>query len=270
MKRTAGAIIALALLVACLWFVAIPERLIADLVENALGEGYLYLKAEGVKKGLFYTFGAERVLLKKKVTRAGSPDTLLVFRDVKGKLSFLSLLMLHPELDFWGRVNGGELTGVMRLAGGDRLMIRGSDMRIKGIPFLEPLGVRGDGILSGSFLVRNNSGELKISVRDLELSSSVVGGVFLPLDLFHDMKGAVEIKGRNSAEVKSLAMTGTGIYARVKGTVSENDLDLSLELMTDSSFRQGPLFQVMLGKYQVSPGYYLIPLKGGIPGAEGG
>ena len=74
----------------------------------------------------------------------------------------------------------------------------------------------------------------------------------------------------NTAEVRSFAMTGTGVYARVKGTMHGNDMNMSLELMTDSSFESGFLFQVMLEKYRVSPGYYLVPLKGGIPGGEGG
>lgn len=270
MKKAAVALIVLLLLVVCMWFIAIPENLIADLIENSLSREYLYLKTEGVKKGLFYNFGAERILLKKKGSGRDSDDTLLVFSNVKGRLDFLSLFRLRPELRFHGSMNGGDVTGFVRLTGADSLMITAGNIRINGIPLFEPLGIYGDGILSGSFRVRNNSGELKFSVRDVNLKSTSLSGVFLPLDLFHDIKGAVKMNSDNTAEVQSFAMTGTGIFARVKGTMQGNDMNMSLELMTDSSFASGSLFQMILEKYRVSPGYYLVPLKGGIPKGEGG
>ena len=270
MKKTAVAFIALLLLVACLWFIAIPESLIADLIENSLSREYLYLKTEGVKKGLFYNFGADRILLKKK-GKGGDPDApLLVFSNVKGRGELLSFFRLRPELRFDGSMNDGDVTGFVRLTGTDRLMITAGNVRINGIPLFEPLGIYGDGILSGSFLVRDNSGELKFSVRDARLKNTSLGGVFLPLDLFHDAKGAVRFNNDNTVEVQSLAMTGAGIYARVKGTVKGNDMNMSLELMTDSSFAPGSLFKMMLERYRVSHGYYRVPLKGGLPGGEGG
>lgn len=270
MKKTAVALIALLFLAACLWFIAIPESLVAGLIENSLSREYLYLKTEGVKKGLFYTFAADRILLKKKGSGADPDDTLLVFSNVKGRVALLSLLMLRPELRFRGSVNDGGVTGVVRLTGADSLMITASALRINGIPLFEPLGIYGDGILSGTFAVRDNSGELKFSVTDLRLKSTALGGVLLPLDLFHDAKGSVRISNDTTAEVRSFAMTGTGIYARVKGTIKGNDMNMSLELMADSSLASESLFQMVLEKYRVSPGYYLVPLKGGVPGSEGG
>ena len=270
MKKTAAALIVLLLLVVCLWFVAIPESLIADLVENALGREYLYLKTEGVKKGLFYDFGAERILLKKKGSGGEADTPLLVFSDVKGRVEMLSLFMLRPELRFHGSMSGGDVTGFVRLTGSDSLVIEAGNVSINGLPLFEPLGIYGDGILSGSILVRNNVAELKFSVRDVNLKSTTLGGVFLPLDLFRDIKGAVMINNDNTAEVRSFAMTGTGIYARVKGTIRGSEMNMSLELMTDSSFAQGALFMMILERYRVSPGYYLVPLKGGIPKGAGG
>jgi len=65
-------------------------------------------------------------------------------------------------------------------------------------------------------------------------------------------------------------MSGTGIYARVKGSIRGADMNMSVELMTDSSFTTEPLFQFILDRYKVSPGYAVIPLKGAIPRTEGG
>jgi type II secretion system protein N len=262
-KKAAVALIALLLFIVALWFVAIPESLIADVIENSLGRDYLYLKTEAVEKGLLYSFEAERILLKKK--GSGEDSTLLVFNNVKGNLEPFSLFRLHPELRFQGSMNGGDVTGFVRMTGADSLMITADNVRMAGIPLLEPLGIYGDGTLSGSFLIRNNSGELKFSLRDAQLKSASVGGVFLPLDLFHDAKGAVRFAEDGAAEVQSFALTGTGIYARVKGTVRGRDMNMSLELMTDSSFAPDPLFRMMLERYKVSPGYYQIPLRGSVP-----
>lgn len=262
MKKAAVALIVILLLVVCLWFVAIPESLIADVVENALGGEYLSLRTEGLQKGFFYSFGAERILLKKRGTGEGQDTTLLVFSDVKGRFDFGSLLKLRPEVKFHGSMGGGEVTGYVRLTGNERLVLEAGDVSINGMPLFEPLGIYGDGMLSGTIVVSDNTAELKFAVRDVNLKSATLGGVFLPLDLFRDMKGAVSVRSDNTAEVRSFAMSGTGIYARVKGTVKGSEMNMSLELMTDSSFPQGPLFLMMLDRYKVSPGYYVVPLKG--------
>lgn len=269
MKKAAIIIAVILFLVPGLWFIAIPDGLIVDVIENSLSGDYLYLRTEEVKKGLFYNFSAARVLLMKKGAE-GSPDSpLLVFDEVKGGFKFLSLFTLSPELGFEGRMNEGEVRGMVRLTGKDTLMITGGNIPINGIPLFEPLGIKGDGILSGSFLVRNNAGDLKFSVSDARLDRAYLGGVFLPLDLFREMKGAASLYS-DSAEIRSFAMSGAGIYARVKGNIRQTGMNLSLELMTDSSFSAEPLLELVLEKHRVSPGYYVIPLKGLIPRAKGG
>ena len=268
MKKAALIIAAALLLVTGLWFIAVPEGLIADVIENSLSRDYLYLKTEGVKKGLFYNFSAGRILLMKKGAE-GSPDhPLLVFEDVRGRFEFLSLLTLGPELGFEGRMNEGVVRGLVRLTGQDTLMIKAGNIPIKGIPLFEPLGIYGDGTLSGSFLVRNNAGDLKFSVSDMRLERASLGGIFLPLDLFHEIRGAA-ILGNAATEIRSFAMSGTGIYARVKGSIGGSGMNLSLEVMTDPSFSAEPLFQLVLERYRVSPGYAVIPLKGVIPQSKG-
>jgi type II secretion system protein N len=268
-KKAALIIAVILFLVTGLWFIAIPEDLIVDIIENSLSRDYLYLKTEKVKKGLFYNFSAGRVLLMKKGTEGSSDYPLLVFDDVTGRFDFLSLFTLSPELIFNGRMNQGEVRGLVRLTGRDTLMIKGGNISMGGIPLFEPLGIYGDGILSGSFLVHNNAGELKFSVSDARLNRTSLGGIFLPLDLFHEIKGAATL-GNDIAEIQSFAMSGAGIYARVRGAIGGTDMNLSLELMTDSSFSAEPLFQFALEKYRVSPGYYVIPLKGVIPRTKGG
>ncbi len=261
MKKSAYVIAAALFLTPALWFIAIPESLISGLIEGALNKDYFYLRTEGVKKGSFYNFSAASITIMKRNPSTGIDDALLVFRNLDGRLELSSLFRLNPELSFEGRMNNGNIKGLLRTAGKDKLAISGADISINGIPLLEPMGIYGEGILSGTFVLQSNTGDLKFLVRDAKLKSTSLGGVFLPLDLFHEIRGAATMNG-DSVEVKSLTMTGTGIYARVKGSMRGDSLDLSLELMTDSMFGSETILLAFLEQYRVSPGYYVVPLKG--------
>jgi hypothetical protein len=83
----------------------------------------------------------------------------------------------------------------------------------------------------------------------------------VPLEVFHEIKGAATIKDE-TVEVQSLALSGRGVYGRVRGSIKGMNVDMSLELMTDLSSGLGSLAHTVLGQYHVSPGYYVIPLKG--------
>lgn len=268
MKKAAVIIIVLFFLIIGLWFIALPESLIKDLIGSSLSKEYLYLHTEGFKKGLFYNFSAERILLKKKGINRDSDETLLIFHTIHGRFDFTSLFRLSPELSFDCRVDGGDVTGKVGLAGENGLVINGSNIHINGIPFLEPLGIHGEGILSGSFLVGNGTGELKFSITDARLKGTSLEGIFLPLNIFHEVKGAATINNE-TVEVQSLAMAGRGVYGRVRGSIRGTHLNMTFELMTDSSFKPEPLFRAILEQYKVSPGYYVIPLKGKILQTKG-
>ncbi len=269
MKKPLFIAAAALIIVAGLWSIVIPENLIADVMENCIGRDYLYLKTEGLKKGLFYNFSADRITLMRKNQTGMADYPLLAFTNVKGNFEFLSLLTMSPALSFEGQINDGEVKGFVRLTGEETLMITGEGIQVHGMPLFEPFGIYGNGFLSGSFVVSNNKADLKFTVRDVQLASTSIGGVFLPLDLFHEIRGSASVKN-GLVELQSFAMSGTGIYARVKGSIRGADMNMSVELMTDSSFTTEPLFQFILDRYKVSPGYAVIPLKGAIPRTEGG
>ena len=83
----------------------------------------------------------------------------------------------------------------------------------------------------------------------------------MPLEMFQEIKGAATINDE-AVEVRSLALSGKGVYGRVSGNIKGTNVDMTFELMTDSSFDLRSLTHAMLGQYNVSPGYYVIPLKG--------
>lgn len=261
MKKAAVISIAIALVIFGIWFIALSDSLIISLIDGSLGKENIDFQTEGLRKGIFYSFSAERITLRKREIGGDSFTPLLVFRDVRGQLDFTSLFKMRPELDFEGEMSGGEVGGKVGLAGKENLTVRANAIHIKGIPFLDSLGIQGDGLLSGDFHMSNGAGEVKFSVVDADLKSASWGGGVMPLELFHEIKGAATIKGE-TVEVRSLALSGKGVYGRIRGNIKGMNADMYFELMTDSSFGLGSLTQAMLGQYNVSPGYYVIPLKG--------
>jgi type II secretion system protein N len=259
-KKAATISIAIALVILGIWFIALSDSLIISLIDGSLGKENIDFQTEGFRKGAFYSFSAERITLRKREI-GGDFTPLLVFRDVRGQLDFISFFRMRPELDLGGEMSGGEVAGKVGLAGKEDLTIRGNAIHIKGIPFLDTLGIQGDGILSGDFHMSNGAGEVKFSVVDASLKSASWGGGVMPLQLFHEIKGAATIKGE-TVEVRSLALSGKGVYGRVRGSIKGMNADMSFELMTDSSFGLGSLTQAVLAQYNVSPGYYVIPIKG--------
>jgi len=41
-------------------------------------------------------------------------------------------------------------------------------------------------------------------------------------------------------------------------------MDLNMELMPGRSFIENPLFNMEMDRYRVSPGYYVIPVRGNL------
>ncbi|HXX80275.1 MAG TPA: type II secretion system protein GspN, partial [Thermodesulfovibrionales bacterium] len=171
MKKAAAISVALVLVVFGIWFIALSDSLIISLIDGSLGNEHIEFKTEGFRKGAFYNFSAERIVLRKRGDKEDSFIPLLVFRNMRGRLDFMSLFRVRPELDFEGEMSGGEVEGKVGLTGKESLTIRGNTIHLKGIPFLDSLGIRGDGLLSGDFHMSNDTGEVKFSVADASLNT---------------------------------------------------------------------------------------------------
>lgn len=262
--KGAAAIVLLFVFLEGVWYIVLPEGLIRGLLEDSFDNEYVYLRSEGFEKGLFYNFSAAKLFLRKKGAGRETDAPLLEFDDLKGRFDFLSVFAFGPELTLRCRLNHGEIAGRVALTGRGSTAISGSDIRMDEIPFLESLGVHAEGILSGSFLAEDNTGTLKVSLGSATFRNASLGGVFLPLEIFHEVKGAATI-ANGAVELQSLAMSGNGVYGRVSGNVRGGNMNMNFELMTEPSFRLDPLFQAMIERYKVSPGYYVFPLRGEIP-----
>ena len=270
MKKTLIIISCLFLLVIGFWSIVLPKQFVINLIENSFDSERFYLKTEGFKKGFLYSFKAEKIVLMKRGDSQGkepggrgyavSETPVVTFDDLRGRINLLSLVRLSPRLDFDCRVNGGTVKGEIGLARKGRTRIDGADIRLQGIPLLEHFGVRGDGNLSVALSLGNGKGEIKFSVNDARLQATSFGEVFLPLDLFHMVKGALTLNA-GTVSTQSFGLYGSGIYARLAGSMTDNNLNMNLELMIDSTFSLGAAFQSLLERYKVSPGYYVIPVK---------
>lgn len=247
-----------------IWLVAIPEHLIVELLEGALNEKGIKLKAEGFKKGLFCSFGAEKILVS---NRRDAP--IVTIADLDVRLDWLSLLELTPRLNLNGRINNGRVYGDIGLKGRENpVSIRGDNVHIKGLPFLERSGIIGDGVLALNFQSINNRGELRFSINDAQFKSiHSTDTDYLPLHLFQRVKGVLIVK-QATINVQSLTLEGRGVYIRIKGDIGKNKPNMKVELMMDSSFEWGPFLQGSLEQYKVSPGYYILPSSQIVPSLQ--
>jgi len=134
---------------------------------------------------------------------------------------------------------------------------------INDMPLLKRVGIKGTGTLSGKFTAINDTGHVEFVTEDSRFEPAVFSGAKVPLNLFYSVKGSIDIKG-SIINVVSIVFEGRDIYARLKGVIKDTVTDLNIELMPGISFVETPLFLYELEKYKVSPGYYVIPVKGNL------
>jgi type II secretion system protein N len=255
-KRLLIAILAVAVFIAGLWIVVIPGETLINLLNDSLRSRDVKAEFRDFRKGLFYNFSASQIILSNK-----SNQPLLEVDGVSGSLSLLSLVKFSPSAGFSGTIGGGDMKGVVRLLKGKtntNISITKANMRE--IPFFPLLGIDGRGVITGEIVMNNDKGDVRFTVEDADFSRATFGGSTLPLNVFERARGAMSINGP-VINIVSFTMEGDGIYARVKGNVNRNSLDLTMELMPEKGFtEENPVF-AMLENYRVSPGYYVIPVK---------
>lgn len=255
MKRLFFAGIIAAIILYGLWLIVIPEDLIINLIENSLKGNNLHVETTGFKKGLFYSFKSNGIMLKK------SDNTLLSIENVVGRINPLPLLLMRLTLSFNGDINGGKIIGEFNLLKKENQVdISIDSANVDEIPFFAVVGLNGKGVLSGELHVRDRSGELRFSIKDTRFESRSFSGVTVPMGIFHSARGAMVING-DAVKVSSFSLEGKGIYARVKGDIRGGLMNLKMEIMRDSSFTGDTYIFSMIENYKVSPGYYVIPIK---------
>ena len=255
MKKALIAGAAALVIIIGLWLIVLPEDLILSRINATLKEDNLSLEIPGFKKGLFFTFYAPVLRLKKGDT------VLLTIKALTGSINPLSLVLLRLPLSFSGNMGGGAMEGHLDLLHWhERFTITIDKTGIEQSPLLSAIGLSGDGVLSGSVIALEKCFEFKFEIREAHFTGALYG-LPIPPGCFHTVRGLIRASG-NDLWIDSLWMEGQGLNARVKGTLKGRQADLTLEIMKDSSFIDSGLLLQLIERYKVSPGYYVVPVKG--------
>jgi type II secretion system protein N len=236
-------------------WIAVPPDTVQGLLEDFGDGGPVTIQAEGFKKGLLYRFSAERLLIKHRQMPVVS------FQNVSLRIDPSSLVALRMRSVLEGEIGGGKINGTLDLAKKDtRVEIDMEGVRISEVPFFRKNGIEGSGILSGTYTMIEEEGRLEFLVEDAQFEPVVLTGKTIPLNFFHTVRGYIDVRN-STLEAVSVSFEGKDIYARMKGKVQDSLANLAIEVMPEAGIVKNPLFLHEFRQYEVSPGYYVIPVK---------
>jgi type II secretion system protein N len=238
------------------WIFVIPVGLIKMSIEDSLSNnGQFATRAvvHGIAKGIFFTVTAESIELKK------DNDTALIITDISSRINPLYLLKKKLAFSINGKIGTGDVNGFMRLPESGIVNIEQAE--INAIPYLNSLGLKINGVVSAQLNFIENVLDVNFFTSRVELENSLAM-IPLPLNAFHQIQGVLSVKDR-IVNVESISLDADRGYARIKGEIVNGLMNLTLELMP-SGEELKPMETMLISRYQVSPGYYVIPLKGPI------
>jgi type II secretion system protein N len=166
-----------------LWYVVITDQVLIGMAEKTLAGG-LRIEVTDLKKGVFLDVKAARVTFSKSDRR------LLFVDDFRAGINPFNMLAGRPPLRFGGTLGGGRLEGQAGLLKGSPAIITVEKAQIEKIPFFALSGLEGSGTLSGELRSAKGKGDIQFTVEDARLKTVSYGGVPVPLDVFHDARGA--------------------------------------------------------------------------------
>jgi type II secretion system protein N len=236
------------------WYVSIPDDLLKEEIEDSVSNSQdlnINASVKGFKKGLFFTFNAEGLDLK----RGDIP--VLSVTDISGRLNPLYLLKKELALSIKGKIGTGDIVGHFKLPAYGSMSIKNASLI--SIPYLTGIGIESNGYISADILLKENAVQVVFEVPDLDIKDP--DSMTIPfITSIRRIQGAFSIKG-GTIKLDSTSLEGEIGYARLKGSVKNGLMDLVLELMpSPGRVKQAEL--MIIEKYMVSPGYYVIPLKG--------
>lgn len=254
MKKILLVLIAIPVILWAPWFV-VPETTIQSIIEDYPPGNRLHIEIHGMKKGIFYNFSAEKMLVR------SSTREIIFFSNLNGTISPLSLLILQLNISVEGTVGGGIISGNLRLSRNNmQISLDFTKVRIEELAMLKRAGINGTGTLSGRFSMINSKGDIDFNTEDADFQQAEFAGVKVPLNFFHDAKGAIKIDG-DMINIMSIYCEGKDISARLKGVIKDAVMNLTMEVMPGQSFTENPFFLAELERYKISPGYYVIPVR---------
>lgn len=266
MKRfltAAGAFVAFVFLS---WTVAVPSDYIEGKIKGFFEGAPFTLGFDGFEKGIFFTIKAGKLHVRARGGPDGQPP-LLTLEDIEAGPDLSGLVSLRPGVYFNAALSGGRVAGSYDISGRTSVL-KGKGISIEGMDLLARAGVNGNGMLSLSVGLKDDKASVRFSVEGASFKAMTRQGVYIPLNMFKTVKGAVEVSDGVVA-VRSISLEGSGIYARITGKVRGGQADIKLELDADASSDAGRLLGAGLERYKKAPGVYVIPFSGSIMPAAG-
>jgi type II secretion system protein N len=249
-------IIGIPVLLILFWLIAVPNDLIQERIENAVehsGGNNMSLSVEGLGKGIFFTLHADSLDLKVEDKPA------VKITDFTG--SYSPRYLSGGQLGFVikGKMGTGDVHGIVKLPLEGTIQIDRAELNA--IPYLTQFGIDINGSITSDIHIINDDVKVVFEVPDLNIDDSA--SVIPLLNTFNRLQGALSVKG-NTIHVDSISLEGDKGYARLKGIITNNVMHLDLELMPDED-KLNTMESMLIGKYTVSPGYYVVPIKGPLP-----
>lgn len=240
-----------------IWFFAIPENLIKEKVEGIIaksGNRNISLDIRQLRKGVFFSLNAESLLLK-----LDGKDALEI-TDFYARFAPEYLTDGNVAFKLKGKVGKGDLEGIIRLPAEGEIAIDSASL--DAIPYITRFITDINGHFSSDIYIKDTIVKTEFEIPDLNIQDSAL--TIIPLiNTFRKMQGAITLKG-NNITIDSLSLEGEKGYARLKGHITNGLMDLFLELMPATD-RLNAMESMLIGKYIVSPGFYVVPIKGAMP-----
>jgi type II secretion system protein N len=256
-KKILIAAVAFLFLVWALWIV-IPVALIEDIIAESMSGRRITAETKGLRKGFFYSLRAEKILVK------SDSIEILSFEDAVFRIHPFRLILLQSKIAMNGKFGGGDISGNMHFAGNSaQIKLDAGNVSINRIPFFERAGIRGTGTFGGRFILTNDEGRIEFAADGVKFEPAVFSGIQVPMNLFSRVSGALATK-ENIIQVVSVSLEGKEIFARLKGNIQNSFMDLIMEVMPGKSYLENPLLLAGIERYRVSPGYYVVPVRGSL------
>jgi type II secretion system protein N len=256
-KKILVVLLALPVVFWAVWFV-FPETSIQTIIEDSLSREF-EAQVKDLRKGFFYDLHIDNLRLNHSGKEVISLD------NIDAYVNPLSLVLLRLNLTMDGGISGGSISGNMDLSKSHmriRLDVEKAD--ISEVSLFRLAGIQGKGTVSGRFTMTDGTGHIEFFTDNAVFEPFIFSRTNVPLNLFKGIKGAIDIRG-DTLNIVSIALEGKDIYARMKGVVHDTVMDLTMELMPGKSFIENPFFLAGLEKYKISPGYYMIHVRGNLP-----
>lgn len=255
LKKVLIAIVVAGTVIWGLW-VAFPVTAMESIAEDSLQNQDITLQIDGLRKGLFYRLQADRIALMNREAE------LISLHAVCVTINPLHLIALRMTFSVHGSFGEGSFSGEGRLSKkSTTINIHFQEAQLKDMQFLTLAGIRGRGTVSGRLTMGDKRGHMDFLVNDAEFEPAVFSGVLAPLNFFNMVRGSVDFLG-SAIDIASVSLEGPNIFARVKGVIKNNMMDLRMEVMPQKTFLENPFFLRQVERYKISPGYYMIPVKG--------